>query len=204
MQRLAHQVNTMDSGTSNKPTEGDKMFRLLELPRELRDNIYQVAVLDERTFRIKTKLPDSASDVTEPDHSRGLVTTSPIILASKQLHVEYLEAMSHAVLASDLPTKIEATVTDLDFGKVMNFLGRYSTTEIDRIANTRKLHIKLILPSADSPRVYVDALDWNLFCEKYGVTASYEFEEAKSSTRRELEVWFSWAWGVALNLLVGY
>ncbi|KAK1065993.1 hypothetical protein LTR12_010425 [Friedmanniomyces endolithicus] len=87
--------------------------RLLSLPRELRDKIYEFVAINEDHFRVKTTPPTV--------ERRQLASRSGLILACKQLHEEYPEDLLANSLKPNNLIIIEVIVLNGDFTRAFDF-----------------------------------------------------------------------------------
>ncbi|KAK1064392.1 hypothetical protein LTR74_008717 [Friedmanniomyces endolithicus] len=134
----------------------------LSLPRELRDNVYELVAISEQSLVVKTEPPTA--------NRCQLASRSRLILTCKQLHNEYLENFLANILKPGPRIKIGVTVTDLDFTRAFQFLCQLTHPQRIATVNQVDLKIKLVFrepeePSSRYPRPYHDLNRWCVFCK---------------------------------------
>jgi hypothetical protein len=167
--------------------------RLLRLPRELRNNIYWQVIANEEKVYLKAT----------SDGLHCLKSTSPFLLASKQLRAECLEVLQQVVCIHEAPS-IHTTVVDYDFTHVSHFvdtlspiernglcdhhvdlmLGRYYFAPIEQQevhASACKLHILLIITTDEGlTEASGNVEQWWEYCKYRGINAIHKIDDGRS------------------------
>lgn len=126
--RPIHTSSSIDNAFT--PQEPATPFRLLDLPREMRDNIYTKALEDDTVY-----LSRFSKDKT-------LLTDCRLVGANKQIRHKFLNAMIMS------PPVIQARVRNFNFSSLISFLNRLSEEELyklttDTRSGTRVMKIQL-------------------------------------------------------------
>lgn len=106
---------------TRNPKQGNKAFRFLDLPPELRNEIYSKVLEDY----FVTHLSRFTKDKT-------LLTDSSLVSVSKQVRAEFLDAM---IQSSPI---IRTRVRNLNFGSAIAFLNRLSDAENHKLCKDTK------------------------------------------------------------------
>ncbi|KAK0249615.1 hypothetical protein LTR48_003652 [Friedmanniomyces endolithicus] len=105
--------------------------RLLSLPRELRDKIYEFVTINENLIRVKTIPPTT--------ERCQLASRSGLILACQQLHDEYTEDfLTNSLKPSNL-IMVEVMVPDDDFSRAFDFARHLTPTQCAMIEGYKLL-----------------------------------------------------------------
>ncbi|KAK4550680.1 hypothetical protein LTR36_000259 [Oleoguttula mirabilis] len=145
---------------------------LLQLPRELRNMIYELVILDQ-----PIGIKEGASPQQSAQPGTSLFTSKEaIILASQQIHDEYLEIQSKLATSPKFPeVVIEVVISHMDFAKLVAF--SEVTAPSDRSVISTKLHVKLAFTkatTADVRKQTVGLAKWARSCQSTGMMAGYE------------------------------
>lgn len=129
--------------------------RLLDLPPELRNRIYELVADEDEAFKLKMKKYSASTYCIQ--------SKSSIILVCQQLHDEYLDVLQKVVFITAKAEPVAAVVTDFDFSDVLTALRdmpkRYHATFRDH----KRLHIRFV-PFDISRLTRVNALSWFRYC----------------------------------------
>ena len=141
----------------------------LELPRELRDFIYEYAAIAESPFLIKKTL--------RPRDRRHIAARSGLLLANRQIFDEYTSIIQKVALWQG--TNIEVFIRDFNFKPLEKFMLALSASDRE-IANTpTKLRARLLISS-----IYNVDLEnmgrWSRFASRASVNIKYDVDDAKS------------------------
>ncbi|KAK3619189.1 hypothetical protein LTR56_024188 [Elasticomyces elasticus] len=142
--------------------------RLLALPREMRDMIYEFTVIGEHTLRIK----QNANAHT----GFPLASSSGLLLACSQLSSEYFQTFTKTALRPN-----DSTVFQVTFKNLTSLSARRAIEEeqLEIIQDGRapKLIVKLFFTSAANnlspPEIEKLIETWTYFCSHTGLRASY-------------------------------
>ncbi|KAK5730382.1 hypothetical protein LTR15_000319 [Elasticomyces elasticus] len=145
--------------------------RLLALPREMRDMIYEFAVIGEHTLRIK----QNANART----GFPLASSSGLLLACSQLSSEYFQTFIKTALRPNDSTVFQVTfknLTSLSARRAIENLTEEQLRPI-RDGGAAKLIVKLVFTSAANnlspPEIEKLIETWTYFCAHGGLSASY-------------------------------
>ncbi|KAK5122707.1 hypothetical protein LTR85_003622 [Meristemomyces frigidus] len=166
---------------------------ILRLPRELRDNIYGYIVLHEPPIPIAPNLPAVRAGL--------FASKATIILASKQIHEEYLETLDKTASSPKHEAALQTKVMNSDFSNLITFVNHLSASELSTITEHSRLHIKFVFPSADKELSTEDGVKriraWLELQSTTGVATNYEVDTECVRERDDLIV------GVSPELLCG-
>ncbi|KAK0249668.1 hypothetical protein LTR91_010638 [Friedmanniomyces endolithicus] len=140
----------------------------LDLPAELRNNVYEYAALADQPFCLKPRL--------KVQQARHLTSTSPLILASHEVAEEYYSVLATILMTTN--ATILARVTDFKFRHLIRFITNQMLTTPDmRVA--KRLIVELILtsPNQIEPEKYSD---WLAYCKKWDFSAEYTVNNSAS------------------------
>lgn len=114
----------------NRANPSTKHFRFLELPGELRTNIYDLVLADSsvtlRRSARRRKKPTKRNDEDSPNWQDNIVVASPLTQVNKQICAEFFHA---AAISADIRT----TVVDFEFGHIITFLNRLTEGLLDKM-----------------------------------------------------------------------
>ncbi|KAK5122708.1 hypothetical protein LTR85_003623 [Meristemomyces frigidus] len=147
---------------------------LLKLPRELRNKIYEFIILDQ-----PIGLKDNALLQHSVQPSTSLFTSNAtIILASKQLHVEYFEMHHTVTMSPKFPDAVIAvTVKDMDFSGLTAFIE--GLIPHNRTVIGAKLHVRIYVSStnpAESDKSAKTLAEYLILCDSADIVARYEVQ----------------------------
>ena len=144
--------------------------RPLDLPRELRDAVYEVVVL-QQPITIKLELP-------EVKLNHRFASSADDMLACKQMLEEYMETVNKVTLSPHYKNVvILVEVLDMDFRKLIIFACSLATTERSALSKrlTITLTFKTKLDDSSPSGIKLDA--WLQACSDFGVLAEYKFDK---------------------------
>ncbi|KAK0928644.1 hypothetical protein LTR29_017288 [Friedmanniomyces endolithicus] len=156
------------------PSKDDQVMAssspFLDLPAELRNNIYEYAALADQPFGLKPRL--------KVQQARHIISISPLILASHEVAEEYYSVL--ATLLMNTNATILARVTDFKFRHLIRFITtQMFTPQVLDKGVAKRLVVELILtcPNQIEPEKYSD---WLAFCKEWEVSASYTVNNSAS------------------------
>ncbi|KAK5723176.1 hypothetical protein LTR17_013896 [Elasticomyces elasticus] len=153
------------------PTTMVRTSRLLALPREMRDMIYEFTVIGEHTLRIK----QNASAQT----GFPLASSSGLLLACSQLSSEYFQAFTKTALRPNDSTVFQVTFKNLTSLSARRAIENLTEEQLELIQDGRatKLIVKLFFTSAANnlspPEIEKLIETWTYFCSHTGLSAGY-------------------------------
>ncbi|KAK4550677.1 hypothetical protein LTR36_000256 [Oleoguttula mirabilis] len=154
---------------------------LLRLPRELRDFVYEFAVLGEQPMKLKRVLPDT----NKHGVSGCVASSSSLVLACKQLYNEYFEVFD-TVVAFSPNIELEAIVTDMDFTSVIGMGCELSAMHMKMFIRSASLHVRLTVGPTTPSAILARRLgEWYKFCRETGMTATYKVDVAARDRAQE-------------------
>jgi hypothetical protein len=149
--------------------------RLLRLPAELRAGILEYAAMNEHCFHFKENI--SHSNGTLP--ARYLCSRSQLLLANRQLHDEYLNAVHHLVSLPSRPIEVVVRVQDFKFPELVKTLDLLPPTHLKTITSGQKLGIKLNFTTFVT--INKKPLErWEQICKTRDLRARYDVDDNAS------------------------
>ena len=142
----------------------------LNLPAELRNNIYEYAALADQPFCLNPRL--------KVQQARHIISTSPLILANHEVAEEYYSVLATLLMTTN--ATILARVTDFKFRHLIRFITtQMFTTQVPDMRVAKRLIVELILtsPNQIEPEKYSD---WLAFCNKWELSAGYTVNNSAS------------------------
>ncbi|KAK5702991.1 hypothetical protein LTR97_003937 [Elasticomyces elasticus] len=145
--------------------------RLLALPREMRDMIYEFTVIGEHTLRIK----QNANAQT----GFPLASSSGLLLACSQLSSEYFQTFTKTALRPNDSTVFQVTFKNLTSLSARRAIGNLTEEQLELIQDGRgpTLIAKLFFTSAANnlspPEIEKLIETWTYFCSHTGLSAGY-------------------------------
>ncbi|KAK4962656.1 hypothetical protein LTR10_000283 [Elasticomyces elasticus] len=153
------------------------LSRLLALPRELRNIIYEFTVIsEEQTLRIKQQ-------PLSPGHSK-FISSSPLLSVCKQLSAEYVEAFTkHFLSPGHEEMQVVVAVADLDFAGLQALIQSLESGQVDHLRAKCRLLVSLVFthqaPGLVGNEVVTDIRlgSWARLCDTEGLHATYVLDE---------------------------
>ncbi|CAK1362286.1 hypothetical protein CB0940_02442 [Cercospora beticola] len=150
--------------------------QLLELPREIRDMISSIVIIDnnDQAFHLNGKSTSGLSSNT----SSGLASTC------KQLQAEYSYLLRKAALTPG--TKIVVPVHDFDFSQLISFVNTLRPHEIKTASRNGNIVVNLVnLQSMASLRTkqQQDLYNWIESCQHTGIEVTYTAQWSSIDTK---------------------
>ncbi|KAK5688081.1 hypothetical protein LTS10_000059 [Elasticomyces elasticus] len=145
--------------------------RLLALPREMRDMIYEFTVIGEHTLRIK----QNANAQT----GFPLASSSGLLLACSQLSSEYFQTFTKTALRPNDSTVFQVTFKNLTSLSARRAIEKLTEEQLELIQDggAAKLIVRLFFTSASEnlspPEIEKLVETWTYFCSRTGLSASY-------------------------------
>ncbi|KAK5710300.1 hypothetical protein LTR17_019006 [Elasticomyces elasticus] len=154
--------------------------RLLALPRDMRDMIYEFAVIGEHTLRIKQNAIAQAGF--------QLASSSGLLLACNQLSSEYFQTFTKTAFSANDNTVFQVTLKNLTSLGARRAIKSLAEEQLEPIQDggATKLIVKLFFTSVaedfSPPETENRIRQWTSFCEDYGLSASYIVGKATTSS----------------------
>lgn len=152
--------------------------RLLSLPRGIRNDILENAVINESPIHLRSRRRH-----TSRVKGRLFVSKSGLIWTCTQLHDEYFDILEGVVLASDNYIKISAPLNPAesdDTGRLGRFGFKLTHIDVNTIKIRSKLEVKLLVEDRCTltPRG-IDVLLQGRFdcCRRRGMRATYKIDK---------------------------
>ncbi|KAK5730380.1 hypothetical protein LTR15_000317 [Elasticomyces elasticus] len=166
------------------------LSRLLALPRELRNIIYEFVVIsEEQTLRIKQQPP--------PQGHSHFTSSSPLLLVCKQVSAEYVESFAKNVLSpGHEEMHVAVTVPDLDFAGLQTIIRSLRSAQVDHLRAKCRLQVCLVFSyNVPGNELVTDTRikSWARFCKSEGLHATYEVDETASR-------WWDWYGGDVFDI----
>ncbi|KAK4550679.1 hypothetical protein LTR36_000258 [Oleoguttula mirabilis] len=149
---------------------------LLNLPREVRNLIYEDDILDEQPMHLKANL------TADSPRRASFTTISPIILVCRQIHDEYLDSLEAVLFSPNRPhAKIDVPVTDFNFDNLILFVKKLSAGNIRALTAHSKLEVTLTVTRPWKAFLFVEAglQPWLACCKETSIGAQYDVDEGK-------------------------
>lgn len=164
MPQLASSAHLSSPTFSSAQADGETAtmaFRFMELPKAVRADVYALNIAHYHSTTLFTGPSDTGSDVAlkttlrtiamksvlpvRPRKNQKLATASPLIRVSKEMNVEYYEALDDVVSTGSVGLLLRAR--KWDFGPAVTYLASLSTDEIVKFRNrTTPMYLSVNAP----------------------------------------------------------
>jgi len=164
--------------------------KLLGLPRELRDVVYELVALQQPITIILA--------LAKVKFNRHFASSATVMLACKQMHEEYMEIVHYVALSSQFESVgIKADVVNMDFRKLISFASSLTTAERSTLGDILTITLAFNTSLTGSPPLGTMLGKWLQACSDLGISTGYVFDEKRVRVADHgqcilLRMWMGW------------